>query len=146
MKTAVGFSKVLPKSFPPGGKVIAKKSWGLRLTALMIIFLLQLSLLPPGTAAAAGSAVLPVRQGVTAGQEGTAFVVRWENPAGILEFVRSHSGSFGGSLNYLIDWRVNGGTWHYDREFPEGQDVLDFYPDIPAGFHGAVFDQGKSVC
>lgn len=47
-------------------------------------------------------------------------------------------------LLYIIDWRVDGGVWHYDEGIPSGQDILSCYENIPLQFYGAIYNGGNN--
>lgn len=116
-----------------------------RIAAIYLTFsLLMVFTLTWVNHAEAAGASLTAPQGVTASTQGTNLLVNWQNPAGMSELAESSYENWEGTLFYIVDWRVNGGAWHYDREIPWGKGIYDIYPNISMQFFGAVYDAGNS--
>ena len=115
-----------------------------RIIAICIILLMLSSSVAAGVyAVGTTGTVLPTPQGLTVSRNGTDFIVDWENPESIVQQAISSYKNYVGEIYYIIDWRVNSGAWHYDKEIPSGQDILGFYENIPLQFCGAVYDGGS---
>lgn len=111
------------------------------LISLLLGFVLT-GLLPAGELKAAS---LPAPQGISVIAEGSTFIIKWQNPAGIGELSTSAYENYEGEVCYVIDWRVNGGAWHYDREVPAGQDLMDYYGEaISFQFVGMLNDVSQN--
>lgn len=100
--------------------------------------------LPDKAPAQAADITLTAPEGVNVNIDGTNFIVKWQNPEGLGEFAKSAYENWEGALFFIVDWRVNGGAWHYDREIPSGKGIYDIYPNISMQFYGAVYDAGYS--
>jgi len=92
---------------------------------------------PPANAA---SASLSAPAGISVSVAGTQFIIRWQNPADVSRLAISAYKNYNGALFYIVDWRVNRGPWHYDREVPGEQDFFSYYPEMQKHFHGQLCD------
>lgn len=117
-----------------------------RTTVLTTLFALLLTsfVLADVTPTGAAGTSLPAPQSVSVTTDSSNFIIKWQNPAGVETLARSSYDNYEGIVNYIIDWRVNNGAWHYDREIPADREILDCYPDISMQFAGMVYDAGLS--
>ncbi|HEX2945980.1 MAG TPA: hypothetical protein VHT96_08485 [Clostridia bacterium] len=109
-----------------------------RITSICVAFLIIMVSIPVGASGAADSE-LSAPQGLTVSLEGTNIIVEWQNPSDVVELAKSSYKNYIGQINYLIDWRANGGEWHYGSEIPSGKDILDCYGDISAQLCGLIY-------
>ncbi len=100
-----------------------------KIATLCLIFSLLFTLSPAEPAYAAISS-MAAPENVTVKVEGTRFIVNWQNPASVTEFAKSCYDNYDGNVYFLVDWRVNGGSWHYDSQIPDGVDVYYYFPNL----------------
>ncbi len=109
-------------------------------TALCLAFLLGLTCILTGVSARAQVGIsLAPPQNVTVRSEGTLFIIEWQNPKSIEAFAKSCYDNYNGPVTYIIDWRVNGGEWHLDKEVPSGDSIYGFYGHISYQFFANVY-------
>ncbi len=108
-----------------------------RRTVICLFLSLLMAFIITGPAHAA-AAPLAAPIGVTVSAEGTQFIVKWQNPSDVSVLAKSAYDNYNGMLDYIVDWRVNNGPWHYDEEVPGDQSITSYYPNIPFGFFGQV--------
>ncbi len=94
--------------------------------ALCLILSLLFALTPTVPAQAAKSS-LAAPEKVTVKVDGTRFNVSWQNPASVIAFAQSVYDNYEGWVMFLVDWRVNGGAWHYEHAVTEGVDIFDYH-------------------
>lgn len=110
-----------------------------RIAAICLVFTLLMTFIPAGPAYTA-AAPLSTPKEVSISTEGTCFIIKWQNPSDISELAKSVYKNYNGMVDYIIDWRVNNGAWHYDREIPGDQEIFTFYPNISWQFWGRLCD------
>lgn len=110
-----------------------------RRVAISLVLLLLTAFILTGPAYAA-AALLTAPAGAAVSAEGTQFKIKWQNPSDVCQTAKSAYDSYNGALYYIVDWRVNKGAWHYDREAPGEQDFLSYYPNIHFQFFGRLCD------
>jgi len=110
-----------------------------RIADMCLVFTLLISLITAAPVHAAATS-LSAPAGITAGVEGTQFVIKWQNPADVIQLAQSAYNSYNGALLFIVDWRVNKGSWHYDRAIRGEQFFYDVYPTIQKGFFGQLCD------
>ncbi|HYE83176.1 MAG TPA: hypothetical protein VEG39_13555 [Clostridia bacterium] len=107
-----------------------------RKAAICLFLSLLMAFILAGPAHAA-AALLAAPMGAAVSAEGTQFIIKWQNPSDVSELAKSAYDNYKGILFYVVDWRVNNGAWHYDREIPGEQDFFNYYPNIHWQFLGS---------
>ena len=114
---------------------------------IAVIFLACIILITCITATPAHAARVSMSApvGATVSVEGTQFIVKWKNPADVVQLAQSAYKNYDGFVSFIVDWRVNNGPWHYDYEVPGEQDFLVYYSSMPYNFFGNLCDASGSI-
>lgn len=78
-------------------------------------------------------------QNVNISYDVTKFIIEWKNPKSIEDFSKYCYDNYYGSVRYIIDWRVNGGPWHMDKEVPQGGNSFDYYGNYNLSFYDNIY-------
>lgn len=104
--------------------------------ALCLALLLFLTFILTGVPVQADRSIsLSAPQNVTVDYEDTQFVIEWQNPKSIEEFAKSNYDNYNGPVSTIIDWRINGGEWHLDKEVPQNDNIFSFYVNYHPQFY-----------
>jgi len=109
--------------------------------SLILFFLLAFSFIIPYVDAAVRLPdSLRAPYNVSVEEQNAELIIRWENPAGIPELSDELYRSFDGYIRVLVDWRLNGGPWHFPNPIPDGQYLSNYYLAAAPHFLVSVYD------
>lgn len=119
---------------------VIKKGIGLVLFLFLAFFLIML----PAAASVRLPASLEAPLNVSVKAQNAELIISWENPSGIPELSDELYKSFDGYIRVLIDWRLNGGPWHFAKPIPDGQFLSNYYFAAAPHFLAHVYDPARN--